>query len=143
MYLHRNESTHIHCCNNLDLRPAGYLVYAGIYSIINLWIGAEEVIRTQIFVDMTQNQHALNNNIQCWPNQGSWLWLSIPDNNLITFNINLICIWYFRLLMESTLEMAKDMRPKGKWGFYGFPRCYNYKGEAECSNKTTKAYNDQ
>lgn len=27
--------------------------------------------------------------------------------------------------MENTLKKAKDLRPKAKWGYYGFPYCYN------------------
>jgi Hyaluronidase len=27
--------------------------------------------------------------------------------------------------MDSTLEVAKEMRPAAKWGFYGLPRCFN------------------
>ncbi|MEQ2171843.1 hypothetical protein GOODEAATRI_014709, partial [Goodea atripinnis] len=31
-----------------------------------------------------------------------------------------------RKFMEETLKLAQKMRPKGLWGFYGFPSCYNY-----------------
>ncbi|KAE8611870.1 hypothetical protein XENTR_v10012627 [Xenopus tropicalis] len=31
-----------------------------------------------------------------------------------------------RKLMQSTLELGRALRPKGLWGFYGFPSCYNY-----------------
>ncbi|XP_066470265.1 hyaluronidase-1 [Tiliqua scincoides] len=31
-----------------------------------------------------------------------------------------------RAFMEQTLALGKILRPKGFWGFYGFPSCYNY-----------------
>ncbi|XP_061473827.1 hyaluronidase-1 [Rhineura floridana] len=31
-----------------------------------------------------------------------------------------------RAFMEQTLALGKALRPKGFWGFYGFPGCYNY-----------------
>ncbi|KAF7249757.1 Hyaluronidase-1 [Varanus komodoensis] len=31
-----------------------------------------------------------------------------------------------REFMEKTLALGKGLRPKGFWGFYGFPACYNY-----------------
>ncbi|EEB14203.1 Hyalurononglucosaminidase precursor, putative [Pediculus humanus corporis] len=36
--------------------------------------------------------------------------------------------------MEKTLELAKILRPKAIWGYYGFPYCYNYRttDEPEC-----------
>ncbi len=41
----------------------------------------------------------------------------------------------FRSLMEKTLQTCKDMRPGGKWGYYLYPECYNYKGAKECSRE--------
>lgn len=39
--------------------------------------------------------------------------------------------------------IARDLRPRGSWGFYGFPRCFNYeKDEDKCSKETMK-FNDQ
>lgn len=31
-----------------------------------------------------------------------------------------------RAFIEQTLALGKILRPKGFWGFYGFPGCYNY-----------------
>ncbi|CDQ78842.1 unnamed protein product [Oncorhynchus mykiss] len=31
-----------------------------------------------------------------------------------------------RAFMEGTLRLGEQERPKGMWGFYGFPSCYNY-----------------
>lgn len=31
-----------------------------------------------------------------------------------------------RKFMERTLKLGQQERPKGLWGFYGFPDCYNY-----------------
>ncbi|XP_029989152.1 hyaluronidase-1 [Sphaeramia orbicularis] len=31
-----------------------------------------------------------------------------------------------RKFMEETLKLGQEKRPKGLWGFYGFPNCYNY-----------------
>lgn len=41
-----------------------------------------------------------------------------------------------RIFMESSIKLARDLRPKGLWGFYGFPDCFgssetNYR----CSNE--------
>lgn len=30
-----------------------------------------------------------------------------------------------RIFMEETLKMAKKLRPKAKWGYYGYPHCFN------------------
>ncbi|OWF56174.1 Hyaluronidase-3 [Mizuhopecten yessoensis] len=50
---------------------------------------------------------------------------------------------YIRLLMNQTLWKARQIRKNGKWGFYGFPRCYNYRqGQAHCANDTIQ-YNDE
>ena len=29
-----------------------------------------------------------------------------------------------RTLMESSIKLAQRLRPKGQWGFYGFPNCF-------------------
>lgn len=29
-----------------------------------------------------------------------------------------------RMFMESSIKLAKRLRPKGLWGFYGFPDCF-------------------
>lgn len=52
-------------------------------------------------------------------------------------------VLFLRKLMEKTLMIARDLRPRGSWGFYGFPRCFNYeKDEDKCSEETMK-FNDQ
>ncbi|XP_077998849.1 hyaluronidase-1-like [Glandiceps talaboti] len=38
-----------------------------------------------------------------------------------------------KMLMEGTLKVARDVRPRALWGFYGFPDCYNHEGQSECS----------
>lgn len=32
---------------------------------------------------------------------------------------------YGRIFMEETLKMAKKLRSKGSWGYYGYPHCFN------------------
>lgn len=32
---------------------------------------------------------------------------------------------YARVFMEETLNMAKKLRPKATWGYYGYPHCFN------------------
>lgn len=44
-----------------------------------------------------------------------------------------------RIFMESSIKLARDLRPKGLWGFYGFPDCFgssetNYR----CSNEVSE-----
>ncbi|XP_060084928.1 hyaluronidase-1-like [Ylistrum balloti] len=47
------------------------------------------------------------------------------------------------LLMNQTLWKAKGIRGNGKWGYYGFPRCYNYRlGQDQCANDTIQ-YNNE
>lgn len=29
--------------------------------------------------------------------------------------------------METTLQLAKILRPRAKWGYYAFPYCFNYR----------------
>ncbi|KAM4722819.1 hyaluronidase-1-like [Rhinophrynus dorsalis] len=36
----------------------------------------------------------------------------------------------------STLELSRKLRPKGLWGFYGFPECYNYYYRTSTGNYT-------
>ncbi|XP_028261753.1 hyaluronidase-1 [Parambassis ranga] len=31
-----------------------------------------------------------------------------------------------RKYMEETIKLGQEERPKGLWGYYGFPNCYNY-----------------
>lgn len=31
-----------------------------------------------------------------------------------------------RIFMEGTLKLAKELRPFAKWGYYGYPYCYNF-----------------
>jgi len=58
-------------------------------------------------------------------------------------NTSFILLIFFRSLMETTLMKGRQLRPSGKWGFYGFPRCFNYeKGEKTCANDTV-IYNDR
>ena len=46
-------------------------------------------------------------------------------------------------MMTKTLEKAKQLRPKGKWGYYGYPhRCYYSAGKAGYSAEF-KEYNDK
>lgn len=33
--------------------------------------------------------------------------------------------------MQKTLELAKILRPKARWGYYGFPYCYNLRAEGK------------
>ncbi|XP_047539374.1 hyaluronidase-5-like [Vanessa atalanta] len=34
-----------------------------------------------------------------------------------------------RTFMQTTLSIAKQMRPKALWGYYGFPHCFNMAGQ--------------
>lgn len=36
-------------------------------------------------------------------------------------------------MMESTLRLAKDLRPNARWGFYHYPYCYNKKKPGSCT----------
>lgn len=47
-----------------------------------------------------------------------------------------------RQFMEETLLLARSLRPKGLWGYYGFPDCFNEHNMSDCSEKT-KELNDQ
>ncbi|XP_042304905.1 hyaluronidase-3 [Sceloporus undulatus] len=53
-----------------------------------------------------------------------------------------------RVLMETTLNMGKELRPQGLWGFYQFPDCFNDNWEKEdnytgrCNPKEVQ-WNDQ
>ncbi|KAK3714903.1 hypothetical protein QZH41_010904 [Actinostola sp. cb2023] len=41
-----------------------------------------------------------------------------------------------RMMMEETLKLGKHLRPKAKWGFYGFPDCYgNENSDYMCSDE--------
>ncbi|XP_012527752.2 hyaluronidase [Monomorium pharaonis] len=51
---------------------------------------------------------------------------------------------YGRVFMEETLKMAKKLRPKATWGYYGYPHCFNQtpgQPTAHC-NRQTMAEND-
>lgn len=38
-----------------------------------------------------------------------------------------------KLFMEGTLKLAKKLRPNAKWGYYGYPHCYNFgSNETNC-----------
>ncbi|XP_052285406.1 hyaluronidase-1-like isoform X1 [Dreissena polymorpha] len=41
-----------------------------------------------------------------------------------------------RQFMERTLVHCSSIRPQGKWGFYGFPGCYNNHNQRTCDTKT-------
>lgn len=32
--------------------------------------------------------------------------------------------------MEKSIETARTMRPRAKWGYYGLPYCFNGRGDA-------------
>lgn len=32
---------------------------------------------------------------------------------------------YGRVFMQETLRLAKKLRPKAAWGYYGYPHCFN------------------
>lgn len=35
-----------------------------------------------------------------------------------------------RTFMENSIDLARKMRPRAKWGYYGLPYCFNGKGTA-------------
>lgn len=35
-----------------------------------------------------------------------------------------------RKFMENSIDLARKMRPRAKWGYYGLPYCFNGKGTA-------------
>lgn len=35
-----------------------------------------------------------------------------------------------RRFVEETVKVAKFLRPKAQWGYYGFPYCFNMNGKA-------------
>lgn len=46
---------------------------------------------------------------------------------------------YARIFLEETLKTAKKLRPYGKWGYYGYPLCFNMSPSQltkECGTKT-------
>uniref|UniRef100_T1JN23 Hyaluronidase n=1 Tax=Strigamia maritima TaxID=126957 RepID=T1JN23_STRMM len=48
-----------------------------------------------------------------------------------------------RLYMQYTINISQTLRPRGNWGYYGFPDCYNYEHlEKYCSNDI-QHYNDK
>lgn len=32
--------------------------------------------------------------------------------------------------VEETMKLVKQLRPAAKWGYYGFPYCFNMNGQA-------------
>ena len=46
--------------------------------------------------------------------------------------------------MLETLKEVKKLRPEGKWGYYGFPYCYNYrvKDTPECPEIAVRENNE-
>ncbi|XP_041378262.1 hyaluronidase A-like isoform X1 [Gigantopelta aegis] len=49
-----------------------------------------------------------------------------------------------RLFMEGTLQLSRYLRPDGKWGYYGFPRCYGVSpSHLTCHNPSTSKANDE
>ncbi|XP_041377914.1 hyaluronidase-1-like [Gigantopelta aegis] len=49
-----------------------------------------------------------------------------------------------RLIMQGTLEASQSLRPLGKWGYYGFPRCYGTSPSGDtCSYPETSTTNDK
>ena len=52
---------------------------------------------------------------------------------------------YARIFMEETLNMAKKLRPKAKWGYYGYPYCFNQtpgQPTAHCNRQTIAENNE-
>jgi hyaluronoglucosaminidase len=47
-----------------------------------------------------------------------------------------------REFMQKTLEVAKQLRPHARWGYYAFPYCFNDYDEEVCS-KATQSENDR
>ncbi|XP_063219766.1 hyaluronidase-like [Bacillus rossius redtenbacheri] len=50
-----------------------------------------------------------------------------------------------RKFLEETLELVRQIRPQGKWGYYAFPFCYNYTPKNMASTCPTQvmAENDE
>ncbi|KAK3588223.1 hypothetical protein CHS0354_010469 [Potamilus streckersoni] len=47
-----------------------------------------------------------------------------------------------RQYMLKTLELVRELRPQGHWGYYGFPRCNNYApGQSRCKDFIMKDNN--
>lgn len=42
-----------------------------------------------------------------------------------------------RTFMERSIEVARSMRPRAKWGYYGLPYCFNGRGDSieDCSRE--------
>lgn len=53
-----------------------------------------------------------------------WLW---PKKRVVEEASNLF-EQYGRLFMETTLQVAKKLRPNARWGYYGLPYCFNGRG---------------
>lgn len=51
---------------------------------------------------------------------------------------------YAKLFIMETLELAKTLRPKAKWGYYGLPLCFNGRGNViEDCEKHIQDENDE
>lgn len=51
-----------------------------------------------------------------------------------------------RNFVEQTIKIAKFLRPKAKWGYYGFPYCFNMNGGANTNENcpsNVKAENEE
>lgn len=51
---------------------------------------------------------------------------------------------YGKLFILETLELAKELRPKARWGYYGLPFCFNARGKViEDCEKNIQIENDE
>lgn len=47
---------------------------------------------------------------------------------------------YARIFMEKTINIAKELRPYAKWGYYGLPLCFN-RGTEKCAANVVEENN--